>query len=33
VLVYDSGKGKVWKCTLCAHRVDQRLEPFWRSCQ
>ena len=32
VLVYDSGKGKVWKCTLCAHRVDQRLEPFCVLC-
>ena len=32
VLVYDSEKGKVWKCTLCAHRVDQRLEPFCVLC-
>jgi len=31
-LVYDSEKGKVWKCTLCAHRVDQWLEPFCVLC-
>ncbi len=28
MLAYDPEKDKVWKCTLCAHRVDQGLEPF-----
>jgi len=32
VPVYDSQKGKAWKCMLCAHRVDQGLEPFCVSC-
>jgi len=32
VLVYDPEKDKVWKCTLCAHRVDQGLEPFCVLC-
>jgi Fe-S-cluster-containing dehydrogenase component len=32
VLVYDPQKDKAWKCTLCAHRVDQGLEPFCVLC-
>jgi len=32
VPVYDAQKNKVWKCTLCSHRVDQGLEPFCVSC-
>ena len=32
VLVYDPEKDKVWKCTLCHHRIDQGLEPFCVLC-
>jgi Fe-S-cluster-containing dehydrogenase component len=32
VLVYDAQKDKAWKCNLCAHRVDQGLEPFCVLC-
>ena len=32
VLVYDPEKDKAWKCTFCAHRVDQGLEPFCVLC-
>ena len=31
-LLYNSAKDKAWKCTLCFHRVDQRLEPFCVLC-
>lgn len=31
-LAYDAEKDKVWKCTLCAHRVDEGIEPFCVSC-
>jgi len=32
VLVYYPEKNKVWKCTLCAHRLDQELQPFCVLC-
>lgn len=32
VLTYDSENDKVWKCTLCAHRVDRGLQPFCVLC-
>ncbi|MBM4462872.1 MAG: 4Fe-4S dicluster domain-containing protein [Chloroflexi bacterium] len=32
VLVYDTQKNKAWKCNLCAHRVDEGLEPFCVLC-
>ncbi len=32
MLAYDPEKDKVWKCTLCAHRIDQGLEPFCVVC-
>lgn len=32
VLAYDPERDKVWKCTLCHHRVDQGLEPFCVLC-
>ena len=32
VLVYCPAKDKVWKCTLCAHRLDQGLQPFCVLC-
>lgn len=31
-LVYDEGKNIVRKCTLCAHRVEEGLEPFCLVC-
>lgn len=31
-LLYVPGKDVVWKCTLCAHRVDEGLEPFCVRC-
>ena len=31
-LLYDSEREVVQKCTLCAHRVDQGLEPFCVIC-
>jgi len=32
VLVRVPERGAVWKCTLCAHRVDAGLEPFCALC-
>ena len=32
VMIYDPEKDKVWKCSLCAHRIDQGLEPFCVVC-
>jgi Fe-S-cluster-containing dehydrogenase component len=32
VLVYDPQKDRVWKCNLCAPRVDRGLEPFCALC-
>ncbi|MFC1999334.1 4Fe-4S dicluster domain-containing protein [Chloroflexota bacterium] len=32
MLVYYPAKDKVWKCTLCAHRLDQGLQPFCVLC-
>lgn len=31
-LLYDPQTNLVWKCTLCAHRIDQGLEPFCVRC-
>ncbi len=31
-LAFDSPNSRVWKCNLCAHRVDQGLAPFCVSC-
>lgn len=32
VLVYNGQNNKVWKCNLCAHRIDQGVEPFCVLC-
>jgi len=32
VLDYNDKRNTVWKCTLCAHRVDKGLEPFCAVC-
>jgi Fe-S-cluster-containing dehydrogenase component len=31
-LMFDEERGKVRKCTMCAHRVDEGLEPFCLVC-
>ncbi|MEE8122467.1 MAG: 4Fe-4S dicluster domain-containing protein [Anaerolineales bacterium] len=31
-IVYDAQNEKAWKCTLCAHRVDEGLVPFCGVC-
>lgn len=32
VLGYNAKTNKVWKCTLCAHRIDEGIEPFCVTC-
>lgn len=31
-LAFDAEENRIWKCNLCAHRVDQGLDPFCVTC-